>query len=41
MSGYSKNAMAEQGILSVDSKLIVKPFSTQALLTKIRAVLES
>ncbi|MFZ0480101.1 MAG: hypothetical protein WAL71_13220, partial [Terriglobales bacterium] len=41
MSGYSRNAMVDQGILGQDSKLIMKPFSTQALLTKMRAVLES
>ncbi|MGA9527478.1 MAG: PAS domain S-box protein [Terriglobales bacterium] len=41
MSGYSKNAMVEQGVLGRDSKLIVKPFSTQALLAKMRTVLES
>ena len=41
MSGYSRNAMVEQGVLGHDSTLIVKPFSTRALLTKMRAVLES
>ena len=41
MSGYSRNAMVEQGVLGQDSTLIVKPFSTRALLTKMRAVLES
>jgi two-component system, cell cycle sensor histidine kinase and response regulator CckA len=41
MSGYSKNAMVEQGVLGKDSTLIVKPFSTGALLSKMRAVLES
>lgn len=41
MSGYSKDAMVEQGLLRDDSTLIVKPFSTRALLNKMRAVLES
>jgi CheY-like chemotaxis protein len=41
MSGYSRNTMVEQGVLGQDSTLIVKPFSTRALLTKMRAVLES
>ncbi len=41
MSGYSKNAMIEQGVLGQDSMLIIKPFSTQVLLSKMRAVLES
>ncbi|MFY9676846.1 MAG: PAS domain S-box protein [Terriglobales bacterium] len=41
MSGYSRDAMVEQGLLRDDSTLIVKPFSTRALLSKMRAVLES
>ncbi|MFZ3264088.1 MAG: PAS domain S-box protein [Terriglobales bacterium] len=41
MSGYSRNAMVEQGVLGQESTLIIKPFSTRALLTKMRAVLES
>ena len=41
MSGYSKDAMIEQGLLRDDSTLIVKPFSTRALLNKMRSVLES
>ncbi len=41
MSGYSKDAMIEQGLLRDDSTLLVKPFSTSALLNKMRAVLES
>ncbi len=41
MSGYSRDAMVEQGILEDESTLIVKPFSTRALLNKMRAVLES
>ncbi|MGB9197388.1 MAG: response regulator, partial [Terriglobales bacterium] len=41
MSGYSRDAMVEQGLLRDDSTLIVKPFSTRALLNKMRAVLES
>lgn len=41
MSGYSRDAMVEQGLLRDDSTLLVKPFSTQALLHKMRAVLES
>ena len=41
MSGYSRDAMIEQGILGNDSTLILKPFSTRALLNKMRAVLES
>ena len=41
MSGYSRDAMVEQGMLGDDSTLIVKPFSTRALLNKMRAVLES
>jgi CheY-like chemotaxis protein len=40
MSGYSRNVMVEQGVLAVDSNLIVKPFSSAALLTKMRAVLD-
>lgn len=40
MSGYSKTAMVEQGVLPQDSTLIIKPFSTRALLTKMRAVLD-
>jgi two-component system cell cycle sensor histidine kinase/response regulator CckA len=41
MSGYSKDAMVGQGLFGDDSSLIVKPFSTQTLLSKMRAVLES
>ena len=41
MSGYSRDAMLEQGFLEDDSTLLVKPFSTRALLNKMRSVLES
>jgi two-component system, cell cycle sensor histidine kinase and response regulator CckA len=41
VSGYAANVMIQQGVLGPESALLVKPFSKQTLLTKVRAVLES
>ena len=41
MSGYAGNLVREQELLSPESQLLDKPFSTATLLTKVRAVLGS
>jgi len=41
MSGYTDDAIATRGILDEDTVFIQKPFTAQALLTKVREVLSS
>jgi PAS domain S-box-containing protein len=41
MSGYSGDLVANHGILEAATNLVEKPFTKHALLTKVRAVLES
>lgn len=41
MSGYTDNAIDEQGFLDVDTEFIPKPFSPFVLLNKVREVLDS
>jgi hypothetical protein len=41
MSGYSTEAIADQGILPGDSTYLQKPFTLQALAEKLREVLGS
>jgi len=40
MSGYTGTAMAHQGILKSGSPLLQKPYSPDALLQKVREVLD-
>ncbi|MBC8443547.1 MAG: hypothetical protein H8D81_00360 [Deltaproteobacteria bacterium] len=39
MSGYTDDAIANQGVLEPGISLIKKPFSTKALVKKVREVL--
>jgi CheY-like chemotaxis protein len=41
MSGYTDNAVVHQGVLDADAHFIQKPFHTDALVKKIREVLDS
>ncbi len=41
MSGYSDQALADRGELTMEEPFIRKPFGNQELLTKVRAVLDS
>lgn len=41
VSGYAANVMVQQGVLGPDAVLLVKPFSRQMLLTKVRSVIEN
>ena len=40
MSGYTDDVMVQRGVLAEDAALIQKPFSSDALLAKIREVLD-
>ncbi len=40
MSGYAKNLIVEEGVLSKESAMLTKPFSSVELLMKVRSVLE-
>src|SRR5215471_1882045 len=39
VSGYAANVMVQQGVLGPDAALLVKPFSRQTLLSKVRVVI--
>jgi signal transduction histidine kinase/ActR/RegA family two-component response regulator len=41
VSGYSENDISDQGVLDPDLKVLQKPFTQQALLRKVRELLES
>jgi CheY-like chemotaxis protein len=41
MSGYSDDAVEHRGVFAADSAFLQKPFSTRALMQKIREVLDS